>query len=323
MNCSLQKYIVLSFIIHLLFLFSIAVPRSIPAIKKTLNFSLKQNNERHWQQIVDTPNQEEVFIVQKDVNLLSDKNAWTPRQQVKRGDNDAPLAAPIKKQAPLAPMILDNSLQNAESEIFLSQEKLAKLEQVCVDGNCKKNINSKENSKNNAKTDSLRLEKLSAAQPWNKISSDPAFSLSIGSLDYLPAIPDGDVTLLNTKADFFATFVRRVALNVFSGIKKRNWQKLSSREISKLNDFVTVRAKMSPKGKIISADIVVSSGITAFDNLVQESVVMNGFDKNPPIEAISTIDGNIEFIFKARTWTRSNGQGFGEQRWLLLGTGLL
>jgi hypothetical protein len=37
----------------------------------------------------------------------------------------------------------------------------------------------------------------------------------VGSLDYLPDVREGDITLLNTKAEMFAPFVRRVALRVF------------------------------------------------------------------------------------------------------------
>ena len=40
-----------------------------------------------------------------------------------------------------------------------------------------------------------------------------------GSTDYLPNLPDGDITLLNTKADHFAVFVRRVAARVFAALR--------------------------------------------------------------------------------------------------------
>ena len=44
---------------------------------------------------------------------------------------------------------------------------------------------------------------------WQVTSNRP------GALDFLPDVREGDITLLNTKAELFSPFVRRVAVRVF------------------------------------------------------------------------------------------------------------
>lgn len=143
-----------------------------------------------------------------------------------------------------------------------------------------------------------------------------------GTMDYLPGIPDGDITLLNTKADAHAVFVRRVATQVFGSLRKKNWQSIPFSEILKMNRFTTVEATMSKEGKLLSCSVLETSGSAAFDNAVLAAAREGTWDQNPPPSA-SADDGKIHFVFKSRSWSRGAPQGMPEQRWLLLGTGLL
>ena len=138
----------------------------------------------------------------------------------------------------------------------------------------------------------------------------------------LPSVPDGEMTMLNAKAERFAIFVRRVASQVFGLLRVSNWSQLSRGEINQIGDFAKIHAIMSPEGKFIKLWIENGSGSTRFDKVVSSSVEQGLDDQNPPPSARSE-DGNYHFIFISRTWTRPGMERMGEQRWLMLGTGLL
>ncbi len=155
--------------------------------------------------------------------------------------------------------------------------------------------------------------------------SGAAFIGSAGVSDHLPSLPDGDITLLNAKANTYAGFVRRVAVQVFGQLKAKGWERLSSGELRALSDFTTVEAVLSPEGNLIKTVIISSSGSSSFDTVVDQSASAGARDPNPPPGARAG-DGNIHFIFKARSWSQvgvSQRNGLpSERRWLLLATGL-
>jgi hypothetical protein len=155
--------------------------------------------------------------------------------------------------------------------------------------------------------------------------SGAAFIGSAGVSDHLPSLPDGDITLLNAKANTYAGFVRRVAVQVFGQLKSKGWERLSAQELRALSDVTTVEAVLSPEGNLIRTVIISSSGSAAFDAVVNQSVAAGTRDPNPPPGARAN-DGQIHFIFKARSWSQvgvnaRNGLP-SERRWLLLATGL-
>jgi TonB family protein len=306
----LSYFLIFSLIIHLVLLFYVRL--SDDNIKSN---SVIRLTKISTPQIVSTPDQNEDQTNLEHANLLSDKDAFTKREQLKRGATEHSQPPQTTTQN------TDHHHATKDSALLLNPNDYIGL----LSKN--KHLNSLEQEAKRAKKitadENARNATLEKAQPWTKISQSPDFFISTGSLDYLPNIPDGDITLLNTKADIFAVFVRRVALQVFATIRKNNWQQLSMREILKLNQFVTIKASMSPQGKILSATIVSSSGSATFDTLVRDAILSSAEDPHPPQEAISTIDGNIQFIFKARTWSQYSPTTFHEQRWLLLGTGLL
>ena len=165
-------------------------------------------------------------------------------------------------------------------------------------------------------SDSQREVNLNKYQPFTS-------SLLSGSPDFVPNIPDGEMTLLNTKADKFAVFVRRVGAQVFGLLRRNNWQRMSAQEIRRIEDFSTVEAVLSPKGEFLSVKILDSSGSVAFDGVLKSAAQGGSWDQNPPKGATAD-DGNIHFLFKSRVWARPGGpDGMTERRWLLLATGLL
>lgn len=155
--------------------------------------------------------------------------------------------------------------------------------------------------------------------------SGAAFLGNGGISDYLPNLPDGDITLLNAKANTYAGFVRRVAVQVFGQLRAQGWERLSMREIQAMTNDTTIEAVLSPEGRFLRAQIIQSSGSSSFDGVVNLSVSQGARDHNPPPGARAD-DGLIHFIFKARSWSqmgsdRRSGAPV-EHRWLLLATGL-
>lgn len=190
-----------------------------------------------------------------------------------------------------------------------------------------------ENSRDSVRQPSDQGDPLNqqTAQPANyrafsrPSGSGAAFIGLRGSTDYLPNLPDGDLTLLNTKADRFAVFVRRVASQVFGQLRSSGWEQLRPQDIHSMTDFTEVRASLSLTGELLSVRIVSTSGSSRFDEVVLSSAKRGVSDPNPPAEAAAA-DGTIKFIFRARSWSRYAGSPRTgapmERRWLLLATGL-
>ena len=146
-----------------------------------------------------------------------------------------------------------------------------------------------------------------------------------GTSDYLPDIPDGDITLLNAKADKYAVFVRRVATQVFNQLRQSGWDTLQARDIQGIRGYAVVRAVLSPQGRLLSVELISSCDSARFDEALRQSVKTGARDPNPPADAIAS-DGNFRFIFMAKSWVRAHSDPrsgmLGEQRWLLLKSGL-
>lgn len=146
-----------------------------------------------------------------------------------------------------------------------------------------------------------------------------------GSTDFLPTLPDGDLTLLNTKASVHAVFVRRVAIQVFSNLRASGWEQLRASDVRAMTEETTVRAVLSPTGRLLRASLERSSGSPRFDEVLEAAVRRGARDPNPP-KAAALKDGNIHFIFKARSWVMTGSDprtgAPRERRWLVLGTGL-
>lgn len=163
-------------------------------------------------------------------------------------------------------------------------------------------------------------------RPFSRpMASGARFLGDRGSADFLPNLPDGDITMLNEKASRFAGFVRRVATQVFSELRLQGWDSLGASDIIAISDFSTVRVVLSLSGRILRIDLESPSGSFRFDEVVMRASKRGAADPNPPPQAKAE-DGNIHLIFKAKSWVAGgfnarNGAPL-QRRWLLLGTGL-
>ena len=268
----------------------------------------------------------------KEARFLAEKNATTEKEQIKRGDGEdvgKTLGKSLSKKKEESvkentkekdPVSIPNKSLAISKPLDLSDLKLSHDELM------------KEISPQNSKQPSA--SSLSSS-PNLDIESYEAFSRPAGSgakflgipgmADHIPNLPDGDITMLNTKASHFAVFVRRVAIQVFGQLRAVGWAQMQARDIQAITQFCTVRATLSPKGDLIRATVESSSGSYRFDEVVRLAAQIGAKDPYPPAEALSD-NGTFEFIFKARSWVRlrSNPRtGMpSEARWLLLGTGL-
>jgi hypothetical protein len=168
----------------------------------------------------------------------------------------------------------------------------------------------------------------SNARPFSRpVQSGAAFyggsSALGGTPDLLPNLPDGDITMLNTKAEQFATFVRRVAIQVFTNIRRYGWDSLSAGDIQRIGGYTTFRAVLSKQGSLKYIQILEQSGSSSYDTVIEASVKNGAKDSNPPPKAVNK-DGNIVFVFRSKSWSMpyvSPRSGIpSERRWLVLET---
>lgn len=132
-----------------------------------------------------------------------------------------------------------------------------------------------------------------------------------GTPDYLPDVKQGNFTLLNTKADKFAPFVRRVGLRVFQSFSMEFKQLIFSGSVPQGKDDVEVEAVMSKDGRRMQVYLKQRSG-----NLSSDRVLLGTlndqifFDQNPPAKAVAE-DGLIHFVFalNAQVWYGHDDSG--------------
>ncbi len=342
-----------SIIVHIVF-FYFLVSKKVPEYQNrafvvnllpTKSFAMleDQNLISTKKQIVDESDKIN-NIPPKQTRLLAEKNNSVEKEQIKRGNSSSKqekngkTATQIIKKGNLNKNYLStskkNNMQNKEfslnskknnmPKLGEKQEALTlKLDSKTLFSDFKKDINGDNNSLLNTDKDSSSSSL--NYKPFSRpMGSGAKFLGSFGSSMYLPNLPDGDLTLLNTKAEHFAVFVRRVATRVFSELRQSGWESLSAMDIRSINSFSEVEVIMSLNGKILNSSLLSSSGSFEFDNILQKAVRIAATDNNPP-ESAKIDDGNIHFLFQAKSWSRNavNPNGMiGEQRWLFLSSGL-
>lgn len=264
-------------------------------------------------QIVSPPQSPEAPPIENKA-YLSERDARAEHEQIRRGVEEKTIQKAVQQKAPPA------AQRQTEQQPQKSAAKITSLHlnQKDLDDS----LNAKNAPRPGEKSDAERNAELMTREPFSQQSFKELFLPRSGSPDFLQDIPDGDITLLNTKADRFAVFVRRVANQVFGNLRKLSWQDLPASEIARIHGFVTVHAVMTKEGKLLSLAVEESSGNSYFDRVLKSAVEKGAWDQNPPAAALAK-DGNIHFVFKARSWVRGSGNRMYEQRWILLGTGLL
>jgi hypothetical protein len=118
----------------------------------------------------------------------------------------------------------------------------------------------------------------------------------IGTLDYLPEVREGDITLLNTKAELFAPFVYRVMTRVFQNFIISLKRDLGAGTPPAV-ETVEAEAVMDRHGEMV--DFIIkrrSARISlASDRRLQQACRDGFFDRNPPAGARAA-DGNFRFV---------------------------
>lgn len=125
------------------------------------------------------------------------------------------------------------------------------------------------------------------------------FAVSPGVSDFLPTIREGDITLLNTKAERFAPFVRRVAARVFQHLEM-SLKRAARQSGNGANgrEYATVEAVMNKQGELVRARLIereTNTQLTVYKELLTAARPDVFFDANPPAGA-EAADGNIHFI---------------------------
>jgi hypothetical protein len=128
-----------------------------------------------------------------------------------------------------------------------------------------------------------------------------------GTLDNLPDIQRGAVTLLNTKANVFSPFVRRVGERVFQHLIIRQ-RRLELQQILSAQSPVQMRATLDAHGKLKSVQIDGQSGSALMDDTLSDALNTAAFDNNPP-QAAANANGEYEFLFQAQLRAYQPGPG--------------
>lgn len=261
-------------------------------------------------QIVTTPDNPTEIKPPDSATLLSEKNSTAKKEMVKRGDNLAGAGGERIPQPASQP-------EAAEPRSSASSKKPLLLRND--------NLLAKFASQPQRPTSSTDSTPQSPTREFSRApGSGAAFYGVTGVPDYLPNLPDGDLTLLNTKAVQYAVFVQRVATRVFGEMRQAGWELLRAADIRQIDGPAMVEAVIDSTGNIVSVSLKTSSGSSRFDGVLREAVRKGVVDRNPPSTAAHS-DGNIHFLFQSRSWVRPIVTPRGaptEQRWLLLGTGL-
>ncbi|MCX8073289.1 MAG: hypothetical protein N3C12_12680 [Candidatus Binatia bacterium] len=129
-------------------------------------------------------------------------------------------------------------------------------------------------------------------------SGGPTFSVQPGTADFLPGIREGNITLLNTKAERFAPFVRRVAARVFQHLDIRLRQTARAGNASAGREYAIVEAIMDRQGQLVRARVVERQSTSTFGAdrvLLSVTTPDTFFDANPPPGAEAS-DGYIHFL---------------------------
>ncbi len=275
-----------------------------------------------------TPPLDSSFVSERDSSTVKEqiKRGEDPQAALVRGDNHPP--APKSAVQPAQPPKPSQSNEHATTkpETKPPAQLVAKNLRLDTDTLLEKYGSKAAQQANQPAMTATRTIDLNSYKAFSHPAGSGASVFGTqGSNDYLPTLPDGDITLLNAKAERFAVFVRRVALQVFSRLRQSGWEHLSLADIRSSDGYTTVRAILSPEGRLLKVILEAPSGSTRFDTVLQAAVQQGARDSNPP-PAARTADGSIQFIFKARSWAETSiGHRGGfpeEQRWLMLATGL-
>jgi hypothetical protein len=255
------------------------------------------------QQIVEPSEAGEEIPPPPDTRLLSDRDNTVAEQMVRRGEPAQQEGEEASEPEPPAPPQAKTGGDGGGSEQLAA---LPNLDQLLPDalklagegyGESPGDQGVQQDSKKTERPP-RRFENV-----WLPTSKD------IGTLDFLPDVREGDITLLNTKAELFAPFVRRVAVRVF-----QNLLILLRRDLPNfagtVEETVALEAIMTRDGELASLNIKERSSAQSIGSgrMLQQACRQGFFDRNPPAGAESD-DGQIHFLLQSHILAVGDGRG--------------
>ena len=143
-------------------------------------------------------------------------------------------------------------------------------------------------------------------------------------MDFLPAVREGDITMLNNKAEQFAPFVRRVAMRVFENFWMTLRRSVGTGFAESVQEYAVIEAVMDKEGRLVSISLKDRSGSisVATDRNLQNACREGFFDRAPPSGAEAN-DGKIHFIFQAQVQLFVDPRSGGPTGGVLMSVGLL
>lgn len=315
MDRSLDRYLwiglLFSFLINgglIAVLLGAGMRQFVPVITFPVSIEILPTEEKPAQKQLVSPSEQTQALPPKEARFESDKDSSTPKEQIKRGDPFAGQAGKTSTQRAEPKQSKQSQEQEPEKENN-NEEKLTTLKLGTSEL-----LSQVKESEEQKKRDAELTAKIANSNPGN-----------FGTNDYLPGVQDGEMTMLNAKANQYAVFVRRVAQQVFGHITRGNFTSLPINSLTEIQSPVRFRAILSPSGSLIKIEPVFSSHVQPFDKLIESGVKAGASDPNPP-KAAAAKDGNFYFLFQAEAkgWVEPNPRTgtMRERRWLMLSTGL-
>ncbi len=302
----------ISLLLHLSFFVAAPAGRISPAEPVVFNVNFEPQQPK--QQIV-SPTVPSLTPPTK-ATLRSEHDSSAEKEQIQRGSGGREMPGPRQPNSPKDPAHQRRSPPKAAA---MPREPNLTIDQRELLGRFKTTPPARQERTPDPFADS-------SYRPFSRpFGSGAAFLTGQGSPDFLPHLPDGDITFLNAKAYTHAVFVRRVAEQVFSELRHSGWETLNLRDLRSIGEPAMVSGVLSLDGKVGNVTLTSQSGSAQFDRLLSDAVRKGLRDPNPP-KAAALEDNLIHFIFKAQSW----GQPYvhprtgapTERRWLLLATGL-
>lgn len=260
-------------------------------------------------QIVNPPDAGEEAPPERETRLLSDRDMRVREESVKRADG--PVATKVK-QADDALARESRGAQKARSQPSVAggeqaqrsatergRERIASLPRLEDLLPRTGEVSVPSGTSESAESGSTKQGTERTTEPRRLLlGRGPGFAVHPGTTDFLPSIREGDITLLNTKAERFAPFVRRVAARVFQHLDIQLRQAARSGIASPGHEFAVVEAVMDRQGQFLQARIIRRESTSTFGAdrvLLSVTSPDTFFDANPPAGAEAE-DGNIHFV---------------------------
>ena len=286
---------------------------------------------------IELPKKEKIIVSTTDsenskpnpeANKLSDKDSAVEKETIKKGAGFENKTDAIKQNKSQEKERVKQVEKNIEPKPIKNLEP-QKIDKPISAPNLKLNIGDLAASFADGAKNNQNKSVQNKAAPFSRPQGSGAVFFGPGGVpDVVPGLPDGDITMLNAKADKFASFVRRVAIQVFGRLRESGWSGLTAEQVQSISEYVSLEALLDKNGELEKVTLKNESGSDKFDIIVKDSVNKGARDKNPPIQAARE-DGKYLFVFRARSWaefgpTRGvGGVGISEKRWIELGVGLL